>query len=356
MIVMIEITPDAYAEINQLIKAGKYPSIETFAEIALKNQIKLEKIRLERAPNLPLEKVSSAEIETNKLRYLKDPQTVEPLLLTGQRRAEPLWGLINRFAPAKMVLRLLSFHLAQVGTDWINYQAFIEDAVNVATWARIRIEKHEKRTPLVRGESLKIGYPFKDARSQQRFIDFYIGRFRSDNQVQGLLGDLELASFKRNDNGSISIGITSAGMKWARLHSPLIDDLLVGQESIQSPLSDQEIQYLLSHISRTRPGEYQFLDFLFKAVHDGANTPQKLSPLISRYFGARKYSAAQQNNLQTGGIARLIEMRFLRIEKDGIYTKYVPQGEFGSIEITAPNDQARAENDMNGQEIEGELR
>jgi hypothetical protein len=108
-----------------------------------------------------------------------------------------------------------------------------------------------------RGQSLKIGFPKKDPKSQQRFVDFFIGKLRNENYLSGPIGDLELAAIRKSQQGNqnnLIIGITEAGLKWANMDSPFIDDFISSQKPIQSPLSDEEIHFLLSRIKETKPG------------------------------------------------------------------------------------------------------
>jgi hypothetical protein len=61
---------------------------------------------------------------------------------------------------------------------------------------------------------------------------------------------------------------------------------------------------------------------LYRSIKGGSTNPQQISRLVSQYFEKSKFSDAFINSLQAGAMARLIEMRIIRIKKSGIYTSY----------------------------------
>lgn len=323
---MLDISVEDYNIIAELVKAGKYPSTEVFTELAIKNQLTLERSQGYR----PLTKMITEKpiIHSNdSLRkpFNQEPQLVQPIFLAESRRMTPIWGLINRFAPSKIVLRLLANSLIVSKSDWIDFKQFSEEAVTVASQIRLQIQKYEKKSNMVRGESLYVGLPQKDPKSQQRFVNIYVGRLRGEDLIDGLLGDLQLATIRRNQYAGpsgLTIGITEAGLKWANLRSPLIDDFVLGQQPVQNPLSEEEVHFLLKYLKTVRPGEYEFLNFLYTAIKMGSNTPQKIANAVSKYFAKQQYTDTLLNTMQTGGLARLVEMRLARIDKKGIYTTY----------------------------------
>lgn len=328
MITMLDIAPAQYTAIMELVKAGKYPSPEVFLELALKNQLLLEQHSHGVRPQvgrIQPDRTAAYSLGLLGKSFNEEPMTVPAVQLLESRRATPIWGLINRFAPSKLVVRLLSNSLITAKSQWIDFKQFEEEVVGIAGQVRVLIEKHEKRLDTVRGESLKIGFPQKDPKSQQRFVDFYVGRLRGEDVINGLLGDLEFAVIRRTQAtgpSSLSIGLTESGMKWASLRSPLIDDFVLGQQPAHRPLSDEEVSFLVSHIQTMRPGEFEFLSFLYSLIRDGFDTPQKISEKVSKYFAGRRYTPTLINTMQTGGLARLVEMRLVRIEKKSIYTTY----------------------------------
>jgi hypothetical protein len=324
---MQDLKAELYEQIKELVEQGKYPSIETFIEVALKNQILLEKsigdkekvVNTNREQGLGQNKYQDLSLIEEK------PITVSPAPISSTRKSLPLWGMINRVAPAKVSLRLLSNMLAESGTEWISFSEFSEKLTAFGYNIRLQLEKREKKLDVIRGESIKMGLPLKDLKSQQRFIDIYVGRLRTDNTNDGLLADLEFAVIRKMTDGNISksvIGITDYGYEFAKLHSPLIDDCLVKGETVSDALSEEEVIYLLRHIEKVRQADLEFLSFIYRSVKGGSNSPKQLAKLASHYFEKYKLKSNFINTMQGGALARLVEMRLIRIVKNGIYSSY----------------------------------
>ena len=336
MLVMTEIIPQVYEIIMDLVKRGKYATMESFVDIAIRNQITLEKSAIQERNRDVHEVKSTASIYVQLRKNIQQNLLTTPAIsIDDKRRSTPIWGLINRFVPSKVVLRILVNALVQFKTQWIDFKQFSDDAVSIASQIRNHTEKFERRSDVVRGQSLKIGFPKKDPKSQQRFVDLFIGKLRNENYLSGLLGDLELAVIKKSQQGNQNntlIGITEGGLKWANMDSPFVDDFILSLKPIQSPLSYEETGFLLSRIKETKPGDYEFLKYIYRLVREGENTPDKLSDHISLYFDSLKLNPAMFSTFQTGGIARLVEMRIIQLDKSGIHTRYKLKSSASTLE------------------------
>ena len=332
---MKELSSEMYNAIIELVKARKYPSLESFVDVAINNQIILEKSQSSQNNQVVLQPQPFAAIDILEKANSEKIRFVEAILLDSERKSLPIWGLINRFAPAKLVLRILTNCLIESNSQWLPLKEFSETVVQRALVIRSQIQKFERKLSITRGQSMEIGFPTKDPKSQQKFADFYVGKLKGDNIVDGLLGDLELAAIKRSSTANMSnlmIGITNAGIRWANLHSPLVDDLILNHDPITNSLSNDEIHFLLNHLKQIRKGDYYFLDFLYKSIKAGSNTPQLISSEVSTYFKRIGFKTGLMNTYQTGAIARLIEMRAIGIEKHGIYTNYYLQNSASDLE------------------------
>jgi len=326
MLVRTEIIPQVYDVIMDLVKRGKYATMESFVDIAIRNQITLERSTVQER-NREVHEGKPSLSTYDQLRKNKEQNllTVPAISLDSKRRSTPIWGLINRYEPSKVVLRLLVNTLVQSKTQWTEFKQFTDDAVSIGSQIRNQIEKFERRSDVIRGQSLKIGFPKKDPKSQQRFVDLFIGKLRNESYLSGLLGDLQLAVIKKSQQGSQNntvIGITEAGLEWANMDSPFIDEFISGPKAIQSPLSNEEIDFLLSRIREIKPGDYEFLSYVFKLVKEGVNTPDKLSEHVALYLESLKLNSAMFSTFQTGGVARLVEMRIIQLDKSGTHTRY----------------------------------
>jgi len=349
MIMVFKVDPDLYKAIKEIVGKGSYESVESFVEIALLNQLQLEKhgissisktkggaIQLEMDETESKLRQPKAQSGTQSLsEFLAIPRTASlPVLqvqpVTEETRASPLWGQINRLMPAKFVLRLLANQISASGNDRIDLKVFSADVAENATLARSYIEKKDKAAR-IRGEELYVGFPKKDPGSQKRFISFYVGKLPSGKWTDGVLTGLSLAGIDQTEEGSTMIGLTEAGKQFACLPSPLIDDFLIGGKQIENPFSNEEIDFLLRHLGSSRPGDYEYLISVLKSVKDGANTPTSLRGKVSKFLQDKhagvKFSDKAANTMLVGAVGRLVEMRLLEIEKDAQKSKYIVTSE-----------------------------
>ena len=342
MIVGVKIDPNSYKCIKGFVETGKYDSVESFVEIAIFNQILLENNEGSNLQANKEQKVLLREDSSHKNTQLKLQATVQqpiqylpcpkdasisvlpPLSLTEETANFPIWGQLNRLAPAKMVLRMLANQIL-LGADRIDLKRFSEDVAETSTSIRQIIEKKDKKKR-IRGTELYIALPKKDPNSQQRFINFYVGKLPSGKWTDGILTGLGLARIEQLDDGSIVIGLTENGRTFGCLHSPLIDDFLLQGKQIEEPFSPAEVEFLLSQIENSRPGEIYFMKEVLRLIKEGTVTPTSLRQRVAVFF-KEKYPNSQNSEkfvttMLIGLMGRLVEMRLVEIEKDAQKSKY----------------------------------
>jgi hypothetical protein len=343
MIVVVKLDPDSYKKIKEFVEKGTYESVENFVEIAVLNQILLESNGL---PGLEANKVlkvaSDEEVRPKtsqtkqqvgvqqSIKYLACPKdTSLPVLpslpMTEETRSFPIWGQINRLAPVKMVLRMLVNQIL-LGNDRVDLKQFSADVAETITSTRTYIEKKDKKDR-IRGKELYVALAKKDPGSQQRFINFYIGKLPSGKWTDGILTGLGLARIEQAEDGRVVIGITDAGRKLACLPSPLIDDFLLQEKQIENPFSPAEVEFLLNHLEINRPGEFEYIVSVLRLIKEGAVTPTALRQKVGKFLQERhlaiNFTDKFVNTMQIGAIGRLVEMRLLDIEKDAQKSKYI---------------------------------
>jgi hypothetical protein len=238
----------------------------------------------------------------------------------------PIWGQVNRLAPAKFVLRVLVNYLAGSDERSIDVKRFGAETAEKATEFRLFLKKRDK-TSRIRGTELYVAFPKKDPSSQQRFLNYYVGKASLQKWTGNVLTGLSFAKIEETDEGAVVIGLTDLGWKFAILHSPLVDDFFSGGKQITSSFSNEEISFLIEHVRSTRPGEYDFWVFTLNSVKKGADTPTKLRDRISELLKSRdlgfKFSEKVGTTMQAGATGRLIELGLLKIEKQAQKSKYV---------------------------------
>jgi hypothetical protein len=331
IILLVKLDKTSYTTINNLVKRGNYTSIENFVEIAVRNQLLLE---TEGRPELARRQRAQTPAGTQKtppstsLRVQRKTQihTLEPLSLDESIKNAPIWGQINRLAPAKFVLRILLNSLSTSGDRSVYLRLFSAEVAEQATTFR-RFAKKRDKIKRIRGEEIYVGFPKKEPSSQQRFLNYYVGKSPLRKWTDSILTGLSLVSIKEMDDGSTVIGLTDAGLEFACLHSPLVDDFFLDRKQIGAPLSNDEVSFLIDHIKSVRAGEYEFLTYTLNSIRKGANTPMKLQGRIFDFLKNKnlqiKLSEKVANTMQVGAIGRLVEMRLLKIEKQAQKSKYL---------------------------------
>jgi hypothetical protein len=343
MIVAVKLNPESYKKIKDFVEKGTYGSVESFIEIAIANQILIETDGHGRFEANNESVTESNEEITQKVvqtkhhtgiqqysQFLACPKEIPlpvlpPLSSTKETESFPLWGQINRLAPAKMVLRILANKILFQGSDRVDLKRFSADVAETTTSTRTYIEKRDK-TNRIRGEELYVALPKKDPGSQQRFINFYIGRLPSGKWTDGILTGLGLARIELAEDGSVVIGLTEAGRKLACLPSPLIDELMLEEKQIENPFSVAEVEFLLDHLEVNKPGEFAYMLSVLRSIKEGARTPTALHRGVESFLRDKhlvvQISEKFVNTMQVGIIGRLVEMRLIKIKKDAQKSEY----------------------------------
>ena len=305
--------------------------MENFVEIAVKNQLLLE---------------TKEKFNAKGPRKFQKPAKVErpnfPSLLSMPKKAfteafvakpidkqimnSPIWGQINRLAPVKFVMRILINSLISSEETSVDLRRFNADVAQLATVFR-RFAKRRDKKRRIRGAELYVGFSKKTPSSQQRFLNYYVGKGPLRRWTDSILTGLSLASIEELEDGSTIIGLTEAGLKFTLLHSPIIDDFFLDKKQIEAPFSEEEVSFLIDHISSARPGELEFILFTLRAIKKGADTPTKLHSEVFSFLASKeleiRISEKVVNTMQVGVIGRLVEMRLLKIEKEAQKSRYI---------------------------------
>jgi len=305
--------------------------VENFIDIAVKNQLLLE---------------TTGKLETKRPRTFQKPTKIEQPKLSSllsvpkktfteiqvanpvdkQIMNSPIWGQINRLAPVKFVMRILVNSLIASEEKSVDLKRFNADVAQLATEFR-RFAKKKDKKRRIRGEALYVGFSKKSPSSQQRFLNYYVGKGPLRKWTDSILTGLSLAKIEELENGSTVIGLTEAGLKFALLRSPIIDDFFFDKKQIEEPFSEEEVSFLVGQISSARPGELEFLLFMLRAIKKGADTPTKLRNEVFSFLARKeleiKISEKVVNTMQVGVLGRLVEMRLLKIEKEAQKSRYV---------------------------------
>lgn len=357
MHVIMFMDPETKVKIDQILASNKgYKDLDEFISRAIANQLALElsssydvkrsaypnKVTVNESPRsirkiiAPKSKESTgvqAPITDTQINPgmiglpSTTPITVEVRGLPEAESRRPLWGQINRLGPSKLPLRVLANMLVDNGTGWLDLKLVAASVSEQSPIIRRLLEIRDKVDNRKRGEELSAAFPKREKSSLQRFSNQYLGYYAIEsNQPKGILADLSFINIRKTEEGIVEIGLTQPGLVFSMLESPLIDTIALKGGAAKSPLSNEEVKFLVKHFKEFRPGEYDFLAYVLKAVYEGANNPSSLLSSVEEYFKSGltwpDATSAVIGTMRAGAVSKLVELGFLTIEKDGSRSKY----------------------------------
>lgn len=321
MRVILEMTPEKYGKIRRLVADGKYEGISQFADAAIENQLHLESLSaLDKGSTLDQALGLGLDLE---LKVPPPSESAPPSFATISPVEEPdtssveldyLWMMMNRFLPLKVTIRAIASSLSKRVSNhqWADLGEAKDECLKAAIEAGKTFQVMDKGRKS--SEKLAIGFPSgRDEKSQSRFSRFYVGEMGSDATVKGAPAILRFVNIVKESSGKTMIGITRAGLQFAQLTNPAIDsgDYL--------PLSEEEVEFLWSHITRVLPRERRLMLRVLEAVSQGRNTPVQLTEPVKSLLDVNLAEIISQ---RASLVSRLAEMGLLVRKKNGLYVTY----------------------------------
>lgn len=330
--ILVDIPTNKAEEIAKLIRRGKYNSFQDFIIAAVDNQTYLEE-----NPN----PVQSSSDETTRPTSRVAMPTGSSLLgsYTFPIVEEPqpdrlyltkLWALHNRLFPVKLTVRVLANLLQETSMPegYLSaetlYQAVTSEAVRFGK----TLGKYEKQNKLA--SRVSVGLPNGTAeKSLERFRNSFVGNVvhrqgQSTELLDGAPGILRFVNFMRDKSGTLLVGLTRAGLSFAELRNPILDD-----QNYSTPLSIQEADYYLAHIESKVPAELEVCQVLLRAISEGKSTPNALTQV-----------GDEDPAVKASQVSRLVELGLLERKRSGQRVSYelTPRGSIlvRGIGTTAP--------------------
>lgn len=255
------------------------------------------------------------------------PPGVDIPKLDPNNMTRPLWGQINRLAPAKVSLRILSNILTRNKTGWADLKVVSAAVCEQAPIIKGLLQDSDMKTGRKRGEGFAAAFPTDMKPSLQRFTSQYVGYIAKESgEPQGLLADLSLVNIRKSHEGLTEIGITEPGVVFTKLPSPLVDSVLLLDKPASLAVSLEEARFLISHLRKYRPGELEFLRFVARRIGEGASNPTALLTAVDDYFKedsrGMSITDAVLGTMRTGAVSKLVELGIIVIKKDGARSTY----------------------------------
>lgn len=337
MKLVIDIPDPLVSEIKDAVDAGGYENAREFVNTAIENQLELEEYGEDEFKTLDeaIEELDGSETPSSEP---GEPEEPDDVLTDGLGRQEydavstvpppdterlgdgPLWGQYNRVFPAKIVVRRLANMIQEQnesgspsgnGLRWIELEHFQEDAAQLARNYGLTIQEFDQKKSRGRGEKIASGLPTGDdaEKSKDRFETHFIGYSDRNNNLTGAPPNLHFVDI--SDDDIARVGITEAGLAFAELYNPLLDD---GPDS-DEPLSRDERDFYMDHTRDSLPAEYDAMVTAAEAIAEGHNRPDDLTEQISQL--ETDWSESQAKTMRSGIVSRMHELGLIDRERVG---------------------------------------
>jgi len=331
---VIDLPDPLVGEIKEVVEQGGYENARDFVNTAIENQLELEEsengafMTLDEAiqdmdgPVSPKsEEDGPDDVLTDGLgRQEYDVVSTVPPPDPERLEDGPLWGQYNRVFPTKIVVRRLANMIQDQtaggsstgdGIQWIELDHFQEDTAQLARNYALTIKEFDEKKSRGRGEKISSGLPTGDnpEKSKDRFKAHFIGKSDRNNNISGAPPNLLLVAI--SDEDVPRIGITDAGLTFAELYNPLLDD---GPDADES-LSGEEREFYMDHIRANLPAEYEAMVETARAIIEGNNRPTSLSEHIAEMD--EDWSQAQADTMRSGLVSRMYELGLIDRKRVG---------------------------------------
>ena len=224
------------------------------------------------------------------------PQKTEP----GQR----IFGQVNRIFPFKLVCRWLTTVAAAEG-QWPKYASVNAKLADDAGTIGSLLNQWDQAAERERGGELATALPRrKNNASLDRFLSQFVARITRASEISpGAVCQYDMARFQES-----TLVLTEQGAAFAKLCNPILDKQ--DPKSVAA-LSDEEADFLITHIRNWVPTEWADMKLALAAVKDGKSSPAELAAAVRADLPQEWTDSMVQTHI-SGVIARLSDIRLVR--------------------------------------------
>lgn len=322
---IINIPPNLAEKVNYLISHGDYENFSQFAVTAFQNQLLLEETSKETLDAID-EGISSEkkikneqpESKTSSLLSIDfNPKMIKTVSPPNSDRIpnDCLWGQYNRIFPIKITLRALANLLKENETielSLLQSQAFLA-AREIGLFLRKEDKKYKRKYGDLLSSALPVGRSL--TKTEKRFINHFVGYYTRAGRIEGAPGALKFLNIFEDTDGSHKVGITEAGLGFASISNPILDE-----ENFGITLNRSESSFYFQHVSQNLKRETELMQGILKAIDDGKSSPSELNQEI-RHF-SRGWSQAMINTIRAGATSRLQELGLISRQRKGVKISY----------------------------------
>ena len=185
-----------------------------------------------------------------------------------------LWGQFSKFLPAKFTLRILA-----QGGDGLTIAQWQDMVREHAYGARDTLRNKDVRLRIPRGNQLAAGFPREDGKNRVKSMERFLNHFTvvvqggGKGRVVGMCAEMGLISV---DKDSKTVRLTDAGLDFAKLRNPQLDE----GGDIYSSISEAESSMLMRHMKAKLPKDWEFCRQVMMTIHDGTDTSEELEQAV----------------------------------------------------------------------------
>lgn len=329
MKIVVDLDPDTYERIKQYVVNGEYESVEQFLRASADNQLTIEAADNDSPEEAP---TSASEPPADAVSWGLDiPETVPTRgPFPVDRSNILLFAQYYRFLPLKFVLYRLALESAEADVP-LTLEAFRDHVSEAVLPVRDAIVRWEDQEDIPKGDRFSTAFPKQDAsdpeRTMRRYLNHYVGHYQPRKATPSGFGhDLGFVSIETTDD-EVTIQLTEAGLAFARLENPVLEN---GPVAAEAALSDAERAYLVSHIRETMDMEYEFMAFVYKTLEHHDRTYTKLLENFRSFLENTQEFGPESSDNQirshtAGTISRMVSVGILeRGSRRGVYETVRP--------------------------------
>jgi hypothetical protein len=375
IVICVEMSEKSKSELDELMTHGSYKSYSEAVTVAISNQLILQRqttpggvvvVGLDVVPQDSTSSQSERAVTPSQLPIQKAPVSVPmvtPTQLSTQKapvavpmvfslsnaqscQSEPAslpddvfsknakvtpdrwsFGQHNKLLPVKASCRGLASLLAErpLGVPLLEATSRLaKEAALLGDYLR----HLDERSGGMREEALATAFPNtgEDSdRSRLRYANQFIASLNAQNQLSGLLVDLKLINLVRGKEPLLLL--TGPGLHFAKLPNPILDEPLPPNSNGwgRSRFTDDEIEFLISHIKEHVPAENYAFRMVLGAMVENKNTPELLDTALKYLWPIEKkpdISDAFITTQRSGVIARMSDLGLVTRHREGPRVRY----------------------------------
>lgn len=315
MRLVIEVNPELYRIIVDLLDKKRFQSFNEFADVSFRNQIALEGAQI---GNDGLVEMRRSQREQALVLKAPDLDLMEKSDIAVRSSTwsieEPLWGQLNRFFPVKIVCRvLLDLQRRNDG-----HPTRLSELQNTAARNAVVLQREltalDDQMSRKGTDKLSTALPSNADKSKRRFKTQFVGYLQSDGRPRGALSDLRLGVIEKSSDNS-TVALTKAGFEFSILENPVLD-----LSRAANTLTSEERTYLVNHIRKEIPIEWRFMIGVLRSIASGHNDPEKLTKAILRDYP--DWSQTMANTNRVGVLSRMDELGLIERSRSASGARY----------------------------------